>query len=144
MSPVPRSPAVRENEHFREVPSSATKSDSVDNVYKVIVSNETNVISVVGPSTSHCIAIASELVGASTSQNEYLNSEKTAPESSSENPVKKKAKVKTEPANAYFQFIQSRKKAELAINPNYQVNLSEQLRTEWRDFNEDQKIKKWL
>ena len=142
MPQIPRSPAVCENEHSREVPSSAGNSDSQDKDNKV--NKETNEITVVGPSTSQCIAIASELVGVSTSQNKSLNSEKAAPKSSSENPVIKKTRVKIKPANACFQFILSRKKAELAINPNYQVNLSEQLRTEWRDFNEDQKIKKWL
>ena len=49
MSQIPRSPAVCENEHSREVPSSAANSDSQDKDYKVIVNIETNEITVVGP-----------------------------------------------------------------------------------------------
>ena len=135
-------PDLSENEHFRGVSSSApaAANDPDDKGNEVIGNNETIVITVVGPSSSQCIDIASNLVSASTIQSQPLStgSTGTAPGSSTENFSVKKSRVKTEPANGYLQFIQARKKAGLAVNPNSKVNFQE-LRSEWREFSEDQK-----
>ena len=134
MSQVQSSTAVCENEQLGVASSIAAQIETQNNGYKVDENNETNMITVVGPSTSQCIDIASDLVAASTSRNQLPGN--TAPKSS-EN-TNKKTKVKTEPANGYLQFIQARKKAGLAINPNSKVKLSE-LIIEWRELPEDQK-----
>ena len=128
MSQVQSSTAGCENEHL-VASSIAAQIEPQDKDY-----NGINMNTMVGPSTSQCFAIASDLVAASTSLTQLPGN--TAPKNS-ENP-NKKIKVKTEPANGYLQFIQARKKADLAINPNSKVKLSE-LVIEWRELPEDQK-----
>ena len=49
----------------------------------------------------------------------------------------KTSRMKTEPANGYLQFMQAKKKAEIALDPNFKLNLGK-VQTEWKELSEAQ------
>ena len=55
--------------------------------------------------------------------------------SNSGNTKAKTSRVKTEPANGYLQFVQARKKAELALDHNFKLNMRN-VQNEWKELSE--------